>query len=164
MGWWLALAVFLYLVCAILLVAEVFVPSGGLLTICAIACVAGGGYIFFRESTTFGIVGIGIAVIMVPVVLVTAYKAFPHTRFGRGVVLARPNRPQGDAIADSGKLKGLVGTRGTVLTPLRPVGMCDFSGRRVECVAESEYVEGGTTVEVLAVESTQVIVRTVEDS
>ncbi len=164
MGWWLALAVFLYLACAVFLVAEVFVPSGGILSICAIVCGGGGVYLFFRESTTTGVIGLVTAAIMVPVVLVVAYKVFPHTRFGRGVTLAPPRRQQGDAIPDTDKLKELVGTRGVVLTPLRPVGMCDFSGRRVECVAESGYVEGGTMVEVLAVESTQVTVRTVEDS
>lgn len=164
MGWWLALAVLLYLACAVLIVAEVFVPSGGILSICAVACIVGGGYLFFRESTALGVVGVVIAMIMVPVVLVAAYKVFPHTRFGRGVTLAPPSRQQGDAIPDTDKLKELVGARGVVMTPLRPVGMCDFSGRRVECVAESEYVEGGTTVEVLAVESTQVTVRTVKDS
>ena len=46
MVWWLAFAVFLYLACAILLMAEVFIPSGGLLTICAIGCVVGGAYLF----------------------------------------------------------------------------------------------------------------------
>lgn len=161
MAWWLAFAVFLYLACAILLIAEVFIPSGGLLTIFAIACVAGGGYIFFQQSTTWGIVGVVIAIVMIPLVLVVGYRLFPRTRFGKSVILAPPERRKGDAIPDSADLEGLVGSQGIVLTPLRPVGMCDFSGRRVECVAESGYVEKGTKIEVIEVESTQVTVRTI---
>jgi len=36
--WWLLFAVFLYAVCAVLLVAEVFIPSFGLLSLCSAAC------------------------------------------------------------------------------------------------------------------------------
>ncbi len=164
MGWWLVFAVFLYFVCAVLIIAEVFVPSGGLISICAIACLVGGIVIFFQYSATAGWIGIGIAVIMIPSVLVVAYKIFPRTRFGKNVTLTPPKRRQGDAIPDTDKLKELLGADGVVLTPLRPVGMCDFSGQRVECVAESGYVDKGTKVKVINVESTQLTVRIIEES
>jgi len=44
------------------------------------------------------------------------------------------------------------------------VGMCDFSGQRVECVAESGYVDKDIRVRVIGVESTQVTVREVKES
>lgn len=162
MGWWLLLAVFLYVVCAALIVAEVFIPSGGLLSICALACVAGGIRIFFHFSTAAGWLGVVVAIVMVPALLVVAYKALPGTRFGKHVILARPVRQRGDAIADTPELAKLLGAVGKVLTPLRPVGTCDFSGRRVECVAESGYVEKDQLVKVIRVEGTQLTVRVTE--
>lgn len=159
MGWWLVFAIFLYIACAVLIIAEVFVPSGGLLSVSAMACLAGGVLIFFTHSTTAGWIGIIIAGIMVPSLLVVAYKVFPRTRFGRSVTLAPPRRERGDAIADTSELKELLGVEGTVITPLRPVGTCDFSGRRVECVAESGYVDKGKKVKVIRVQSTQLTVR-----
>jgi len=164
MDWWLVFAVFLYLACAALIIAEVFVPSGGLISICAVACLIGGAVIFFRHSTTTGWIGVIIAVIMIPSVLVIAYKMFPKTRFGKSVTLTPPQRQQGDAIPDTPELKELLGAEGLVLTPLRPVGMCDFSGQRVECVAESGYVDKDKKVKVIDVESTQVTVRVMEES
>jgi membrane-bound serine protease (ClpP class) len=163
MDWWLAFAVFLYFACAALIIAEVFVPSGGLISICALACLIGGAVIFFRHSTTAGWVGVIIAIIMIPSVLVIAYKIFPKTRFGKSVTLTPPQRQQGDAIPDTPELKELLGAEGLVLTPLRPVGMCDFSGQRVECVAESGYVDKDKKVKVIDVESTQLTVRVIED-
>ena len=157
-------AVFLYFACAALIVTEVFVPSGGLISIFALACLAGGVAIFFQHSATAGWIGIGIAAIMIPSVLVIAYKMFPRTRFGRSVTLTPPERPQGDAVPDTPELKQLLGAEGTVLTPLRPVGMCSFSGQRVECVAESGYVDKGRKVKVIEVESTQLTVRVIEES
>jgi len=162
--WWLVFAVFLYFACAALIVAEVFVPSGGLISICALACLISGIAIFFRHSTIVGWIGVGIAIIMIPTVLVIAYKIFPQTRFGKSVTLTPPQRQQGDAIPDTTELKKMLGAVGVVLTPLRPVGMCDFSGHRVECVAEGGYVDRGKKVKVIDVESTQLTVRIVEES
>lgn len=164
MVWWILLAVFLYLLCAALIVAEVFVPSGGLISICAMACLIGGVAIFFRHSTAMGMAGVGIALVMIPSVLIIAYKIFPKTRFGKSVTLTPPERPQGDAIPDTSELKNMHGAVGVVITPLRPVGMCDFSGRRIECVAESGYVDKGKKVKVIRVQSTQLTVRVTEES
>jgi len=164
MGWWLVFAVFLYFICAVLIIAEVFVPSGGLISICAIACLVGGIAIFFHYSLIAGWIGVGIAAVMIPAVLIYAYRIFPKTRFGKSVTLTPPERKQGDAIPDTDKLKELLGAEGVVLTPLRPVGMCDFSGQRVECVAESGYVNKGKKVKIINVESTQLTVRIIEES
>ena len=163
MGWWFIFAVFLYFACAVLIVAEVFVPSGGLISICAITCLVGGIVIFFQYSVFVGWIGIGIAAIMIPSVLVVAYKIFPKTRFGKNVTLTPPERRQGDAIPDTDRLKELLGAVGVVLTTLRPVGMCDFSGQRLECVAESGYVDKGKKVKVIKVQSTQLTVRIIEE-
>ena len=164
MDWWLVFAIFLYFACAFLIIAEVFVPSGGLISVCALACLIGGMVIFFQNSPTAGWLGVAIAVVMIPSVLIVAYKIFPRTRFGKSVTLTPPLRQRGDAIADTAELKELLGAVGLVLTPLRPVGMCDFSGQRLECVAESGYVDKGKKVKVIHVESTQVTVRVVEES
>ena len=162
MDWWFVLAVFLYFICAVLLIAEVFIPSGGLIGIMALACLIGGVMIFFNHSIVAGWIGIITAVVMIPSILIIAYKTLPKTKFGKSVTLAPPQRQQGDAIPDTPQLKNLIGTVGVVTTPLRPVGMCDFSGQRVECVAESSYVDKGQTVKVISVEGTQVMVRMVE--
>ena len=164
MNWWRVFAVLLYFASAVLLLAEVFVPSGGLIGICSLACLIGGLMIFFHSSTVAGGVGIVVALIMIPSVLTIGYKIFPKTRFGKSVTLTPPKRQQGDAIPDTDALKELLGVVGVVLTPLRPVGMCDFSGHRVECVAESDYVDKDRSVKVIHVEGTQLTVRVIEET
>ena len=160
--WWLVFAVFLYFACAALIIAEVFVPSGGLIGLCALACLISGAVIFFQHSATAGWIGVGIAAVMIPGVLIFAYRIFPKTRFGKSVTLTPPERQQGDAIPDTSELKKMLGKVGVVITPLRPVGMCDFAEKRVECVAESGYVDKDKKVKVIDVESTQLTVRMIE--
>ena len=162
--WWLLFAVFLFVVCAGLIVAEVFIPSAGLLTLCSLACLAGGIAIFFRQSATAGWIGVLVAMVMVPSLLAMAYKVLPRTRFGRRVILAPPVRERGDAIADTPALAQMVGKVGRVLTTMRPVGMCDFDGQRVECVAESGYLQKNKKVKVIRVEGTQVTVRVMDEA
>jgi len=164
MDWWLLLAVLLYFLCAALLVAEVFVPSGGIISIIALSCLIGGVAIFFNHSKTAGFTGIVVAIMMIPLVVIFAYKLLPKTGFGKSVTLAPPKRNQGDAIPDTQELEKMIGTVGRVLTPLRPVGMCDFSGKRLECVAESGFVDKGRNVKIIQVQGTQLTVRVVQDA
>jgi len=164
MDWWLVFAIFLYFASAFLIIAEVFVPSGGLISICSLGCLIGGLMIFFHRSTVAGWVGLAIAIVMIPLVLVIAYKMFPKTKFGKSVTLTPPQRQQGDAIPDTEELKEMLGAEGVVLTPLRPVGMCDFSGQKVECVAEGGYVDKGKKVKVIHVQGTQLTVRVIKET
>lgn len=164
MDWWLLFAVFLFFACAVLIVAEVFIPSAGLLGICSMACLVGGLWIFFQHSLVAGWIGVVVALVMVPLLLATAYKVLPKTRFGRRVILTPPTRDRGDAIADTPELARLIGRTGRVITTMRPVGMCDFDGRRVECVAESGYLQKDRQVKVIRVEGTQVTVRVMDEA
>lgn len=164
MDWWLGLAVFLYVACAALLVAEVFIPSMGLLTLCSLVCLIGGVLIFFHHSFTMGWIGVVVAIVMVPSLLAVAYRILPKTRFGKHVILSPPALARGTAISDAPELERLIGQMGRVLTTMRPVGMCDFDGRRVECVAENGYLRKDNKVKVIRVEGTQVTVRVMDEA
>ena len=58
MDWWIVFAIFLYFAAAVLIIAEVFLPSGGLLAVCVAACVVGGLVIFFQHSMAAGLAGV----------------------------------------------------------------------------------------------------------
>lgn len=163
MVWWIVLAVFLYFACAFLIVAEIFVPSGGLISITALVCLVVGLMIFFKLEGVPRWVGIVTALVEIPVVLTVMYKIFPLTPFGKSVTLAPPQPREGEGVPDSDVLKALMGKDGKVITPLRPVGMVEFDGQRVECVAEEGYVGKETKVKVIKVAGSQVTVRLVEE-
>jgi membrane-bound serine protease (ClpP class) len=56
-------------------------------------------------------------------------------------------------------LSELIGLEGIALTTLRPAGTGDFNGRRVDVVADSEYIQNGKPIVVTAVEGMRVVVR-----
>jgi membrane-bound serine protease (ClpP class) len=158
---WILFAVVLLILCAILLVFEIFIPSLGLLTATALLCLAGGMYIFFQVSTTVGWIGVWTAVVLIPAVWVIVYKLLPKTSIGRVLELKKVEQAMG-GIPDQEHLESLMGQSGIVLTPLRPVGMCEFEGKKIVCVADTGYVEKQTPVKVIHVEGNKVIVRLLE--
>jgi len=55
---------------------ETFKRTGGIAAILAMACLISGLMILFRHSNTAGIAGIAVGMVMIPAVLITAYKVF----------------------------------------------------------------------------------------
>jgi len=149
----------LYFACAVLIMAEVFIPSAGLLSICAAVCMITGIFLFFMHSTTAGLFGIVLAMALVPLSLVIGFKFLPQTRWGKKMMLTPADRQHDDATPDFGELAKLVGQTSTVVSSLRPVGICDFDGKRIECIAEYGYIDAGKNVRVLAVEGARLKVR-----
>ena len=51
-----------------------------------------------------------------------------------------------------------------VLTPLRPVGVADFDGVRLDVAAEAEFVKKGEHVRIIKTEGSRIIVRKVGEN
>ncbi len=81
---------------------------------------------------------------------------FPRTVIGRKMTLGR-NLSHGDAMASSSPL--LVGIEGVALTTLRPAGKALIDERRVDVVAEGDFIEANEPVVVIADEGARVVVR-----
>jgi len=158
---WIVFAVLLLILCAILLVFEIFIPSLGLLTATALLCLAGGIYIFFQISTIAGWIGIWTAIVLIPIAWILVYKLLPKTRLGRVLELKKVKQAIG-GIPDQEHLESLIEQTGIVLTPLRPVGMCEFDNKKIVCVSETGFIEKQTQVKVIHVEGNKVTVRKLE--
>ncbi|HSE91881.1 MAG TPA: NfeD family protein [Methylomirabilota bacterium] len=78
-----------------------------------------------------------------------AGRARHHTALGAatGAVTA----PEGD--------QRWLGMRGTTVSPLRPAGIADFGGERIDVVSRGEYIEAGQPIEVIRVEGNRIVVR-----
>jgi membrane-bound ClpP family serine protease len=57
----------------------------------------------------------------------------------------------------------LVGQLGRTLTPLRPSGLVDFEGRRLDALSEEGLIPAGALIRALRVRSGQLIVRPAPD-
>jgi membrane-bound serine protease (ClpP class) len=80
-------------------------------------------------------------------------RYMPRTRFGRQLILdtGLATEPEGD--------RRWLGKRGRASSPLRPAGIAEIEGERVDVVSEGELIEAGTEVEVLRVDGNRIVVR-----
>jgi membrane-bound serine protease (ClpP class) len=86
-------------------------------------------------------------------------RFLPRLPVGRALVLdAALGRLALTPAADEGDRRWLH-ARGTVVSPLRPAGIADFHGERVDVVSQGEYIAAGEPVEVVRVEGNRVVVR-----
>ena len=136
--------------------AEVLLPSGGILTVGAIASIAGAVAIAFGQSYQTGFAFLVVVALSVPLVMIFGLKLFPRTPVGKRMINAGLSFESTPA-TDSRDLE-LIGRVGEVLTPLRPAGHARFEGRRVDVVSRGESIEPGERVRVLEVRGNRVVV------
>ena len=136
----------LYVAGVLLLVAEVFVPSHGLLTLGALACLGVAVYHTFVRSTTAGIVGTIGCMIVVPTILMLGIKYVQYLPMGDKLAPPNPTAEETGCAYDRSDCEAAIGKIGRAVTPLRPVGICDFDGRRIQCTAESGMIDADTVV------------------
>jgi membrane-bound serine protease (ClpP class) len=80
-------------------------------------------------------------------------RYMPRTRFGRQLVLdtGLATEPEAD--------RRWLGKRGHASSPLRPAGIAEIEGERVDVVSEGELIEPGDEIEVMRVDGNRIVVR-----
>lgn len=141
-----------------LLVAEVFVPSGGLIGFLALGFLGVSLYLAFT-STAYGAVFLVVTGLLIPLTLMLAIYLWPRTPMAKFLFLRPPEPEDMDSENQSLMLEHLVGQFGRTLTPLRPSGMVDFEGRRLEGMSEAGLIPTGILVRAIQVRSGRLVVR-----
>ena len=58
-------------------------------------------------------------------------------------------------------MQSFLGLTGVPTTVLRPTGMAEFDGVRLNVVSEGEFIQSGTRVQIVRVEGSRILVRTI---
>ncbi len=143
----LGIIIILFAVAVVILIAEIFIPSHGVLS------VAGVGFLVAAVTKTYnyggkeaGTIAVIACLIFLPVFAYLSIKVWHRTPIGRLISPPNPVLTAADAGIPLEELSALVGATGRTLSPLRPVGACQFNGKRLSCVAEMGAIEAGVAV------------------
>jgi len=158
------LAILLLVVGCGLIVAEVFIPSGGMiLVLCVVTFVAAIWFAYkawWGVSTAYFTTYIVGMVVLIPGLLMGLYKVLNDTKVGDRILLAGPDLDDVTPYQnEQARLVQLVGQAGTAVTPLVPGGMVSVGGERLHAFTEGLLVEQGGEIEVVAVRGARVLVR-----
>jgi len=153
----------------VLLVVEAFVIPGfgiaGGLGIAAI--VAALGLTVVGEGATASAVvrGLGRAAFSILVALMGAIvllRYLPKTPFGRRLILETSETAAEGYRSPPADDREWLGRSGSAASPLRPSGVADIDGRRVDVVSDGNFIEAGAPVVVTRVDGNRVVVRRAE--
>jgi membrane-bound ClpP family serine protease len=144
----------------VLMLAELFLPHGGALAVVAVACISVGVVLAFFYDSIAGLVTlIGVA-LAIPIGMGVISRYWPLTPYGHRFLL--PGTAPEDTVAAQPHiqdLEQLKGRFGRTLSALRPAGVVDFDGRRVDTLTEGMMVEPGQWVRCIEVRAGKVVVR-----
>jgi membrane-bound ClpP family serine protease len=143
----------------LLLIAEVFIPSGGLIGFLAICCLGLSLWHAFQRSTDLGLKFLLADGFLLPLTMALAIYLWPRTPLARRVFLARPSPDEFEVSHSNMRIDHLVGQLGRALTPLRPSGMVDFDGRRLDGLSEDGLIASGTLIQAVRTRGGQLVVR-----
>ncbi len=143
----------------ILLIAEVFSPSGGLIGFLAVFCVGWSLWQAFGTSYSLGMRFLAADFIVLPLAFSLALYVWPKTPLAKRVFLKPPAPEEIEVSHSPQRLDHLIGQIGRALTPLRPSGTVDFDGRRIDGLSEGDLIASGTLVQAVRVRSGQLVVR-----
>jgi membrane-bound ClpP family serine protease len=152
----LILVILMQLVAVLLVIAEVIIPSGGLISIVAVGVLGYSLYVVFTDvSAAMGMIFIGIDIIVFPLLVLVGLRLLAASP---AALRSKLSRTEG-VVAQSAKLENYLGKTGTTLTPLHPGGIIALEGQRLDVVSRGEYLEQGIPVVVIAVTGNQIIVK-----
>lgn len=150
----------------ILLAVELFViPGFGVAGVGGIIALAAGlGMTLVGAGATASIVIGAFGRVAVSILLALAgglalLRLLPRLPLGRRLVLdAAMSAEQGYTSPPEGDRLQL-GRTGIALSPLRPAGVADIDGSRIDVVSDGGFVEAGAAIEVTRVDGNRVVVR-----
>jgi membrane-bound serine protease (ClpP class) len=155
----------------VLLTLEVFVIPG--VTVAgmagAVALVAGLGMSLVGAGATLSAIVMALGRVALAMLLAVTgglvlFRALPRWPLGRRLVLESDMQAATGYVSTPENDGRLLGQAGTALSPLRPAGIAEIAGVRVDVVSDGRFIDVGTPVEVTRVDGNRIVVRQVRDS
>jgi membrane-bound serine protease (ClpP class) len=148
--------VLLQLAGVIIIIAEIFLPSGGLLSLIAAGLFGYSLFIVFHDiSTMAGTYFVLADLFMIPVLVVVGLKILARSP----ATLRETLSSDRGVVSQSPELENFMGREGKSVTDLHPGGTAIINNKRLDVVSRGEYIEKDSNLIVVEVTGNQIIVK-----
>lgn len=163
-----ALALLLMIVGFALIVAEVFIPSGGMILILCVISFTASVWCAYKAwwgvSDGYFWAFVSALIVLIPGATIAAFRLLETSPMGRRILLSGPTQDEVVPYrSEVTRLTALVGQRGEALTLMTPGGMVRVAGERLHAESDGTMIPAGTPIEIVGVKGTRVLVRELED-
>jgi membrane-bound serine protease (ClpP class) len=152
----------------LLLAVELFViPGFGITGILGILAILAGlvlsllGAGATATSVVSAAARVAVSLLIAVAAAVALLRVLPRLPFGRDLILDTGLTALTGWASPPESDRQWLGKRGTTVSPLRPAGIADLEGERVDVVSQGEWIDAGSPIEVIRVEGNRIVVRQV---
>ena len=150
----------MFVIGLILLIAEFFVPGGIVGIIGSVFIIM--SLLFAGASVTHMLLSIIIAMAIAIVGMVVLMKFFgKKLQVFNKLVLKDATTSEEGYVSNENRIE-LIGQIGNTLTPLRPAGVVEVDGERLDVVSEGNFIDVQKDVRIVKVEGSRIVVREVK--
>jgi membrane-bound ClpP family serine protease len=149
-----------------LLVVEVFMPGFGIAGVFGLVLEGVGIALMYLKHGPFAALGLTIVVLaLVGVVISVTLRSATKGRIANSPLILRnmETASSGYSATNTDDMDVFIGKEGVVTTTLRPVGMAEIEGVRLNVVSDAEFIPKGTRVRVTRIDGLSVIVRKTDE-
>lgn len=140
-----------------LVVIEMYIPGFGVPGITGIIMLIL-GVVFARPSPLGAVIMVLIIVALLCIALSVCLHSASSGRLSKSRLVLHDVSTQAER-KETSDLNYFVGREGVTQTVLRPAGMAEFDGVKLNVVSDGEYISGGASVIVDRVEGNRIVVR-----
>lgn len=158
------LAILMLFIGLALLIVEIFVPSGGMISILSFVCISVSIWAAHKEwwsesQSTFWMF-LGSTLVLAPTAVGGALFMLPRTKWGKRFMLETPPLEGVSPYAEEEeRLRQLIGKRAKTISLLNPGGMVTVDGERLHCESPGMLIEPGEEVEVTGLKGNRLVVQ-----
>jgi membrane-bound serine protease (ClpP class) len=129
-----------------------------------VALIAGLGMTLVGAGATLSVVitALGQVAISILLAMTGAFafvRALPNLPFGNRLVLEADMTANRGYVSPPESDRRWLGKIGTAISPLRPAGIAEFDGARLDVVSDGDFVDAGSTIAVTRVDGNRIVVR-----
>jgi len=148
--------VVLQLAGVIIIIAEIFLPSGGLLSVVAAGLFGYSLFLVFHDiSTMAGTYFVLADLFIIPLLVAIGLKVLARSP----ATLRETLSSDRGVVSQSPEMESFMGCRGKSITALRPSGTAIIDGKRLDVISRGEFIEKDRNLVVVEVTGNQIIVR-----
>lgn len=151
-----------FLIGVALLVAEVFMPGFGVAGISGIVLEIISIVLTYLKYG--GLAGLGLTVVILAVIGITvsvSLRSVTRGRLSKSSLILKNQETTAEGYIATAALDVFIGKEGVTATVLRPAGIAEVNGIKLNVVSDGEYIPQGTPVRVDRVDGARMVVRRV---
>ena len=146
------------IICAVagigLLILEMFIPGFGVAGLSGIALVA-----WVNNTPMVALIVLMAELTVAAIILSISLRSAAKGRLSRSEMILHATQRDEDGYLPTEDMKVFLNKEGTATTALRPTGMGDFDGVRLNVISDGEFIEQGTPIRITRVDGARIVVQ-----